>query len=443
MNAMLRWAAGLLALGAVGCGPKAAKMAVEDPKTKPVPVTVAAVVRRPVARTIGIVGTLRGMEEVVVGAKKGGRVLRYFHDIGDKVNPGEPLVELDPVDGKLAVLQAESRYLGELVKLGVTRQQAESFLAKHGFTERVLRGEEADKLIREVPAVVQAFVMADKAQQNLTRQRRLISRNAGTDQELQNFENDSKAADAQRDNAVLSARTVIANALSSKVSLDVAKQALSDLIVRAPEPTNMPKAPAVPVAYAITRREVAEGQYLKDGEAVYSLVIADPLRLRANVPERFSAEVEVGQAVTLRCAGRPEEFAGTLSRINPSVDPLSRTFQVEATIPNPKNYLRPGGFAKAEVTTRLDDQATVVPIESIVRYAGVTKIFLVEGGKSRTVTVETGLEGRDWVEVIGSIPEGSRVVTTGQSRLAEGTPVAVREDAKTPPAVVPAPAVGG
>lgn len=441
MNAMPRWAAGLLALGLVGCGAKVAKVAAEDPKTKPVPVTATAVVRRPVARTVEIVGSLRGMEEVVVGAKKGGRVLRYFHDIGDKVGPGEPLVELDPVDAKLAVLQADSRYLGELVKLGVTRQQAESFLAKHGYSEKVLRGEEADKLIREVPAVVQAFVMAEKAQQNLTRQRRLISRNAGTDQELQNFENDAKAADAQRDNAVLTARNVIANALSSKVSLDVANQALGDMVVRAPEPSKVAK--GRPVVYAVNRRDVAEGQYLRDGEAVFSLVIADPLRLRANVPERFSAEVEVGQSVTLRCAGRPEAFAGTLSRINPSVDPASRTFQVEATVPNPRNYLRPGGFAKAEITTRRDDQATVVPIESIVRYAGVTKIFLVEGSKARAVSVETGLEGKDWVEVSGEIPEGSRVVTTGQSRLAEGTPVSVRIEGKTPPPVVPAPAVGG
>ena len=43
------------------------------------------------------------------------------------------------------------------------------------------------------------------------------------------------------------------------------------------------------------------------------------------------------------------------------------------------------------------------------------------------VTVETGLEGTDWVEVIGKLPENAQVVTTGQTQLAEGTPVEVRK----------------
>ena len=97
-----------------GCGPKAEKAAEAAQAPRPIPVTVAALEHRPVERTVEIVGTLKGYEEVTVGSKKAGRVVQVRHDMGDRVEPGEPLVELDAVDAKLALDQSESKYLAEL-----------------------------------------------------------------------------------------------------------------------------------------------------------------------------------------------------------------------------------------------------------------------------------------------------------------------------------------
>lgn len=417
---------------AAGCGHKAEKTAAAGAATvKPVSITVAEIERRPVERTVDVVGTLRGWEEVTLGAKKGGRVLRVLKDIGDAVKPDEPLVELETTDAKLAVLQAESRYLAELARLGISREQAEDFVARFGISERLIRGEEAERLIRKTPGVVQSEVAVEKAAQNLNRQRQLTARGAGTSQELQNFENDYRAAEATRDNAIVTAQNVVANALAARVARDVAEQTLADMIVKAPVPTNLPKdsESAGPVVYAITRRPVHEGQMVKDGDPLFDLVIQRPLRLWANVPERFTPEIEVGQEVRLTVASRPNEvFKGQLARINPSVDPVSRTFQVEAIVPNAAGQLRPGGFAKAAILTRRDSEAVVVPSESVAKYAGVTKIFVVEGEKVRAIPVETGLEGKDWIEVRGDLPSRGRVVTSGQSMLANGTPIAIREE---------------
>ena len=91
---------------------------------------------------------------------------------------------------------------------------------------------------------------------------------------------------------------------------------------------------------------------------------------------------------------------GKVARINPSVDTASRTFQVETLVPNERGLLRPGGFAKAAIITDAEAKAAVVPIESIVRFAGVTKLFIVENGKARSINdIKTGSEGRGWVEV--------------------------------------------
>ena len=140
---------------------------------------------------------------------------------------------------------------------------------------------------------------------------------------------------------------------------------------------------------------------IKEGEAVVELVIENPLRLWTNVPERYAEEVRVGQPVRISVASHPETlFEGKVVRINPSVDSLSRTFQVETLVPNDRRLLRPGGFAKATIVTDSAAQAAVVPIESIVRFAGVTKLFVVEDDKARAINdIVTGAEGRGWVEV--------------------------------------------
>jgi membrane fusion protein (multidrug efflux system) len=173
---------------------------------------------------------------------------------------------------------------------------------------------------------------------------------------------------------------------------------------------------------------------------VMELVIETPLRLWANVPERHSAEVKVGAAVRLSVASFPGRvFEGKVGRINPQVDPVSRTFQVETVVPNEGGLLRPGGFAKASVVTRANADALAVPVESVMKYAGVTKVFLIDGNTARSVNVETGLEGPGWIEVKGTLPEKAAIVTTGQSQLADGTTVVIR----TPDAPVAKGAVPG
>jgi membrane fusion protein, multidrug efflux system len=423
------WFTALVA--ASGCGGVAGEKTVgagTAPRT--VTVTVAPATRRAVERTVEVVGSLKGWEEVTLGSKKEGRVRRVLHDMGDRVKPGEPLVELETDDATFVLLQARSKYLAELTKLGITQQQAEAALKRFGVTEELLQGEEATRLIEQAPPIVQATVAVEKAQNNLNRQRQLHARNAGTTEELQNVENDFKAARAARDNAIATARNVIATAIATKVSIDSAERALQEMTVTAPQPSKRPEGVTETPVYAVTKRSVSEGQMLRVGDQVMELVIESPLRLWANVPERHSSEVKLGQPVKVKVASYPDTtFEGRVARINPSVDTVSRTFQVEAVVPNNRGLLRPGGFAKATIQVEKNAEAKVVPLEAVVRYAGVTKVFVVEGEKSRSINVETGLEGPGWVEVFGDLPKDARVVVTGQTQLADGTTVAIRDDA--------------
>lgn len=426
------FAAGLIGAAAAGCrhGETEVK-GHESAVPRVVAVTVAPVEHRAVERTIEVVGSLRGWEQLSFGSKRTGRVLKIFHDMGDYVKPGEPLIELDPIDAQLAVKQAEAKYMAELVRLGITAEQADNFVKTYGTGEALLKSKVTEDVIERAPSVVQMRVSKERAQQNLGRQRALFSRNASTQQELDDYENTFREATAAYENARYLARNLIANAITGRVALDQAKQALDETTIRAPVPALLPPGISAknPIRYGITKRTVSEGQMIKEGETVAELVIEDPVRLWANVPESFSGRVRSGQKVRVAVSSHPDRtFEGRVARINPSVDTTSRTFQVEAILPNEQKLLRPGGFAKASIVTDENARATVVPIESVGQFAGVTKVFILRDNKAHAITdITTGVEGRGWIEVVSKqIPENAQVVTTGQTQLAEGTSVVIR-----------------
>jgi membrane fusion protein (multidrug efflux system) len=407
----------LLAMAPIGCGARGEKPASADSAPRPVPVTVAEVEMRPVERSVDAVGTLKGWDEVTVGAKKVGRVSRVAHDIGDHVKPGELLVQFETVDADLAIDQSEKQLLAELAKIGVILKEVPS---------RTPSVDEVD--VYKLPAIQRLQISLERARQNLARERNLMAKGAGMKENLQNTESDVRAAEAALDDGVLTARSTIMGALAVKIGLDVRRQSRSDMEIRAPRPTQPPFGLKASLTYAVAKRSVSEGQMIKEGDAAFELVIENPLRLWMNLPERYSSEVKIGQEVRITVASHPgRTFPGKISRLNPMVDTTSRTFQVEAAVPNDQGLLRPGGFAKAEVITDRNARAIIVPLDAVIRFAGVTKLFVVgDDGKAHAISVETGKEGPGWVELLGSLPEKARVITTGQSQLAENTPVHVR-----------------
>ncbi len=402
--------------GFSGCG-EAQKQSTVDTGPKVIPITVKPMVVRAIERKIDVVGSLKGWEEFQLGAKKGGRVLKVNHDIGDRVKPGEVLVELDPVDARLALIQAERTYQAEVARLGLQE----------------LPQKLTEKDIDNVPSVAQTKIALEKAVQNLTRQRAISQRGAGSAQELQDAENDVRAAEAGLNASRVQTSAIFAGAQVAQSAIDVARQTLTEMTIRIPQPKTLPP-DGTEFQYAITKRMVSEGQFIRDGEPVAELVIENPLKYLAKVPERYSNQVQVGQEVTLEVSSiEGRNFKGKVTRVNPSVDPVTRTFQLEATIPNLQNELHPGGFAKADVMIDRKSSGIVVPIEGVVRTVGVTKVFLVvDDEKSptkkavREIKVATDTEGVDWVEVVGDLPRGGDVVTSGQSQLADGSPVRIK-----------------
>jgi len=405
-------------------------------------VTIAPAVPRAVERRVRTVGTLHGYEEVEIAPLVDGPIRRILHDVGDVVAPGDPLLEIDDSDFQLTV-QEMSRALDlELSKLGLTALPEASFD------------------VTTLPTVVRAQLVERNAADTLERHKSLVDRNAVSRDEFSKTELNLDVARLDTKQRLLEAEQNLAAVRHRQAILQSAQKRLRDTRVVAPplsivrhassgsinlvSATNAePSYGNKPPAYTIAERMVSPGEIVRASPPtpLFRLVVEDPLKFQSAVPERFAAQLRVGQSVDLAAESLPgRKIVGHVVRINPTIDTASRTFQIEVSVPNSDRSLKPGAFATASILIADDAEAVTVPEEAVVRFAGVTKLFVVSGDKVTAVPVELGtrLEKADaagvshrWVEVLDGVRPGTNVVTSGHAQLADGTAVRVRETQRT------------
>lgn len=418
VNLLSSAALGFLALASLalsGCGHAEARPITDkSDDLQPVSVTVAPVAVRPVERSVEAVGTIGSFEEVVISSKVEGRVRRIAHDVSDRLKPGETLLEIDPVDHELAARQAEKALQIELAKLGVKEPPGPDFD------------------VTKVPAVQQAQARLENSKIRLERVKTLAAKQASSAEELADRTADSRVMQAEYENQLLLARASLAGALMKQESLAMARQQLADATVRAPTPTQAIPGVTDEAIYTVSDRAIAEGTLVRPGTQLFTLVIDKALKMKASVAERYAREIKIGQQAKVFTASSPLPVIGQVTRITPVVDPQTRTFEVEVLVPNAEAALKPGGFAKTAICVRQEDRATTVPLEAVVRFAGVTKIFVMENGVAKELQVKLGLQSTDWVEVVEpAIAPEAQVVTSGQNVIAAGTPLVVRQAYRT------------
>ena len=403
------WMAALVHIGQREKEAMPTEVATEGRTAYAVVVTVEPVSNRSVQRTVEAFGTLHGFEEVSISARVEGRVRRILRDVADRVKPMDLLLEIDPTDYELAVQQADRALQVELAKLGLKAWTDSPFD------------------LGKVPFVAKAKSQMDHAKSRLERMSRLAASKTISAEDSENAASDYRTSQAEYDNQILKAETDLATIQMKQVDLTVAREQLANTNVSAPTPSvNVPGIDEL--TYIVSQRSVAEGTLVRPGTEIFRVVINQVLKLRVPVPERFSSEIQPHQHVHVYAASSSTPISGTVTRIFPTVEPATRTFQVEIQVPNPNGDLKPGSFAKAAILTRVDPEATTVPLSALIQFAGITKVFLEDNGRAKEVPVTLGTQTTEWIEIVEpTLPRGAQVITSGQSAIANDTRVFVRD----------------
>jgi membrane fusion protein, multidrug efflux system len=194
-------------------------------------------------------------------------------------------------------------------------------------------------------------------------------------------------------------------------------------------------------------RQVNLGQYLSGGDPLVTLQSLHPIRVNFGVPQQSIGQVRVGR--TVRISGTEvggAAFTGQVTAIDSLVDEATRNIQVQVTLANPRDTLRPGMFVQAEVVLGAAIRVVALPASSISYASFGDSVFIVTDVKGenghryrgvRQQFVKLGGARGDQVAITSGVNPGDEVVTSGVFKLRNGAAVQINNTVR--PANDPAP----
>jgi len=334
---------------------------------KQIYVKTTVVKMREAGQTVALPGSLQGYAQSPIYARVPGYVKRWHKDIGSRVRKGEVLAELETPETEEQLSQAVA-----------TRQQAAASL--------------------ELAKSTEARWIA------------LRAKDAVSQQEV----------DEKRSNST----QAMANLAAAEANMQRLKQ-LSNF-----------KSLLSPTDGVITRRNVDTGDLVDAGaggglaRALFVVTQTHPLRLFVNVPQTYAQQIKNGQTVTVSQAElRGQKFEGQLARTAASIDPVTRSMQVEISLPNKDGTLLPGAFVQVDLP--LQSKATLtVPNNALIIRAGGVRVAVVDADKRvKLQTITLGRNLGEQVEVMSGLKDGARLVLNPPDALTDGDVVNFAIDA--------------
>ena len=176
--------------------------------------------------------------------------------------------------------------------------------------------------------------------------------------------------------------------------------------------------------------EVDPGEYLSPGARIVPLQALDPVYVDYALPERRFSQVKVGQSIIVEVQAYPERsFTGTISAINPGIDPGTRSVRLRATLDNPGHLLRPGMFTEVRTVLPAREGVLTLPRTAITYNPYGESVFIIQTQDGAQVVqrrrVKIGEVRNGRVEIVDGLQAGDTVVAAGQVKLRNGQPVAI------------------
>lgn len=362
----------------------------------PKAVQTARVEERPLGSSVLVNGTLDAYDRATVGTKVAGRLQLMAVDLGSRVSRGQLIARVDPTDYNIRLQQAEAGLAQARVRLG---------LPTGGSSDAVDA--------TDTPPVREARAVLEEARASRERYSALLRDGVISKADFDQVQAQARVAESRYQDALEEIRNRQAVATQRRAEVALARQQLADTGVYA--------------AFdgVVQQRIASIGEYLAAGAPVVEIVKIDPLRFRADVPERDAATIRIGQPVQLAVDGAPGDFTGRVTRLSPTITERTRVLQLEADIPNTRAALRAGSFARATIVTDTSAASLAIPKEALVTFAGIEKVMVVEKGKTKEKPIATGRRAGPFIEVLSGLEAGDEVVLNPVN-LRSGQPVVTR-----------------
>lgn len=337
--------------------------------------------RQRIQERIELVGSLEPRAEVVIRSRVNGYLSRVPFDLGDRVESGTVVVELDNTDTRELVARAEA-------------------------ATRVAEAQLAAQQARE-----------QQAAREVARLEKLSRSGVSTEQE-------TDAAIAALDVARAELKLEEARLNQARSDLERARITLEELTIE------------TPLTGYVAERNAEVGDLARTEDVLLRIVDLNTVRTSASVVERDYEKVRVGQTASIEVDTCPHQsFSGRVVRKAPVLDPATRTGRIYIEIENRHLKLKPGMHARVSIVASTRN-ALVVPVSAVLERDDREFVFTADSasGSAQPQTVATGIRQHDAVEILSGLKENTPVVTIGSRMIADGTQLDVTlTDWRLPP----------
>lgn len=362
-----------------GCGKKQ-KIEKKDDSVK---VKVSRLAKQQFRRQIRVQGVIQPVNKVTIAARISGTINSLNVEEGSRVKKGDIL------------FQTDRKNLENQVK--VERQNLKVM-------------EETCQTARMDVEI--AHTNLKKAKLDYTRNKTLYDKRVVSEANYENAEaawkNATRAVDKAQ--AVLSYSKVKIE--QARTNLEIAQKNLADSIIRAPYDG------------IITQQYLESGEFAAVGAKVLEMEDQNTLEASACISSLYYEELSLKTEIVLNFAGR-ELCRTELSYISPSVDPLSRTFEIKAKLPCRKNLVC---GTLCDITIIIAERNGLgVPTDAVLaRAGGKYAVFAVNGEKAQEITVQPGFSTDGYTEILDAEKlKGRDLVISGQYFLNDGSAVKI------------------
>ena len=356
--------------------------------------------RRDMMRTISLSGQTVPLAQVDLSTKYAGNITAVYVDLGDTVEPGQVLLEQDPIDTSLQLSQnraawaqaaaetksAQSQFYSDLQKA-----QVEYATAKMNYNRYVILKDEGAVSQKDLDTMYQALIVAKAALDNL---------------QLQNV----------GDTPALIAGKQAAQA-KDKYTVDSLSKQLEDLTIRAPRHG------------VISYRNAEAGAMAAANTKVLTITDTSGIYIDCPVAEADVAAIQPGMTVSVSVESLANTYDGTITYVSPAMDPTNKTYIVRITLSNPDNLLRGGMFAQSSLEVLQRRNTLFVPKDALVEQNGVSQLYVINPDNTIAIrTVKTGLRNDNYVEILEGLSDGEQIATTNLARLRDGVSVTIEKE---------------
>lgn len=357
------------------------------------PVSVDRVTRQDLSRTLELAAEFRPYEQIDLHAKVAGYLKAIYVDIGDHVNKGQLIAELEAPEMMEEAAQADATF--KRAQVDVDRARAD------------LERDEAQERLRRIAFERLSAVV--KVRHNLVAQQDV----------------DDTTGRLQEAEAQVAAEKAAVAAAEEQVQIAAAAKDRDATLLTYLRMT-------APFTGIITKRLADPGAMIQAGTAshvqampVVQLSEVDHLRLVLPVPESAVPGVRLNAPVEVRVDALKRVFQGRISRFTGQLDSATRTMETEVDLPNPDLVIKAGMFGYATIGLERRSDVLTIPVQALASRSSPIKLLVV-GPDSRLQErqVEIGLETPDRVEVTSGVREGEMVVVGARGDLQPGITVA-------------------